>query len=66
MDRKKYNMLVAKKELYEAKLNELYKHFRGVIHESADSEIKYTKIKVYEDFVISIEKELQMMENKKK
>lgn len=61
MDHKKYNMLLEKKKLYQDKLTEKYKHFRGVIHESADSEVKYTTIKVYEGFIESLEKEMEAM-----
>lgn len=64
MDQKKYDELVAKRDVYVAKLKERYKHFRGVIHESADSEVKYTTIKVYEGFIESINAELKAMEEK--
>ncbi len=59
---KKYQELIEKKQRYEEKLKYLYKNFRGVIHEDSSSEIKYTQIKVYESFIISIEDELRAME----
>ena len=40
------------------KVRELYKNFRGVSHENSAAEIKQVKIKVYEGFVDSLNKEL--------
>ena len=42
-------------------LRELYKHFHGVKHENSSSEIKYTRIKVLEGFVQSIDEELKSL-----
>lgn len=59
------------KELYQRrdetvkKLEELYKNFRGVKHESSDSEIKYTQIKVLEGFVESLNEEIKALEKEK-
>lgn len=39
-------------------VKELYKNFRGVSHENSAAEIKQVKIKVYEGFVDSLNKEL--------
>jgi Ni,Fe-hydrogenase III component G len=64
--KKRYKELLEKKEKYEAKLKELYKNFRGVIHEDSSSEMKYTQIKVIEGFLDSIEEELKQMEESKR
>ncbi len=45
------------------KLEELYKHFRGVHHEDSASEIKYTQIKVLESFITSYDEEIKALEN---
>lgn len=47
-----------KREEVITKLNGLYKNFRGVIHESSDSEMKYTQIKVLEGFIESLNAEI--------
>lgn len=47
------------------KLEELYKNFHGVKHESSDSEIKYTQIKVLEGFVESLNEEIKALEKEK-
>lgn len=44
------------------KLNGLYKNFRGVIHESSDSEMKYTQIRVLEGFIESLNSEIRALE----
>ena len=46
------------------KLNGLYKNFRGVIHESSDSEMKYTQIRVLESFIESLNAEIKALEQK--
>ena len=43
------------------KLNSLYKNFRGVIHESSDSEMKYTQIRVLEGFIESLNAEISSL-----
>lgn len=59
MDAKKRQELLAKRKTYDEKLQKLYFGFRGVIHENAASELRYTQIKVYEDFIRSIDEELK-------
>ena len=56
--------LLAEREKIQTRLNDLYKHFRGVRHEDSASEMKYTTIKVYEAHIASIDKELEKMEEK--
>lgn len=57
------------KELHEkrteaiAKLEALYKNFRGVHHEDSASEIKYTQIKVLESFITSYDEEIKSLES---
>jgi hypothetical protein len=58
----KIQQLKKQKEEAEAKLANLYKNFRGVIHEDSSSEMKYTQIKVLESFIISIEEEIKSLE----
>lgn len=53
--------LMATKVEIEEKLTKLYKNFRGVIHEDASSEMKYTTIKVYESQLLSINEELKLL-----
>ena len=60
----KIKKLLEDKEKYQTKLNDLYKHFRGVIHEDSASEMKYTTIKVYEDYLHSINEELKSLGQK--
>lgn len=62
---KKYQELLEKKQKYQEKLTNLYKNFRGVKHEDSSSEIKYAQIKVYEDFINSIEDELKTLKSSK-
>jgi hypothetical protein len=54
--------LSAKKAEYEAKLKFKYKHFRGVAHEDAAGELKYVEIKVLEDHLEGIKKEIETLE----
>lgn len=54
--------LLAKKAEYEAKLNDRLRHFRGVAHEDAAGELKYVEIKVLEDHVESIKKEIEALQ----
>ena len=55
---KRLEKLIKRRDEYKAKLKEMYKHFRGVKHENALSELKYSEIKVYEDFVNSLTEEI--------
>ncbi len=54
----KLKEFITKRDNYKAKLKEMYKHFRGVVHESALSELKHSEIKVLEDFVRSLDEEI--------
>ncbi len=58
----KLKQLHQKREEVIIKLNGLYKNFRGVIHESSDSEMKYTQIKVLEGFIESLNAEIKALE----
>jgi hypothetical protein len=57
----KIKHLLEEKKKYEDKLTNLYKHFRGVSHENAAAEMRYTTIKVYESHLQSIKDELKQM-----
>lgn len=54
----KLQELTRKKDLYKEKLTQMYKHFHGVKHESAHSELQYSEIKVYEDMLNSVMEEI--------
>jgi len=56
---KNLKKLTNKRNGYKAKLIEMNKHFRGVKHENALSELRYSEIKVYEDFVRSLDEEIK-------
>ena len=60
----KIKRLFEEREKYQLKLKDLYRHFRGVIHEDSASEMKYTTIKVYEAHLHSIEDELKSLGQK--
>jgi hypothetical protein len=62
MTPQKIEELSQKKKFYEDKLAFLYRNFRGVHHEDSNSELKYTQIKVYEDFIRSIDAELKALQ----
>jgi Ni,Fe-hydrogenase III component G len=55
----KLQELITKRNSYKAKLIEMYKHFHGVKHESAHSELQYSEIKVYEDMLNSVVEEIK-------
>jgi len=61
----KLSDLIKKRDEYKEKLTEMYKHFRGVKHESALSELKYSEIKVYEDMLNSVVAEINSLKNAK-
>ena len=63
--RTKLKSLKDKRDVYKEKLTEMYKHFRGVKHENALSELKYSQIKVYEDMLNSVVEEIKILENEK-
>lgn len=58
----KLKELISKRDGYKIKLKEMYKHFRGVKHENALSELKYSQIKVYEDMLNSVVEEIKLLE----
>lgn len=57
----KIQQLLQKREETLETLKELYKHFHGVKHENSASEIRYTRIKVLEGFIQSIDLELKSL-----
>lgn len=57
----KINELLQKKQEVEDKLAEKYKNFHGVRHENSVSEIRYTEIKVLEDYLQSIVDEIESL-----
>lgn len=57
----KIEYLLSELEKYQSKLTELYKHYRGVIHESAASEIRHSTVKIFESHVESIKEELRSL-----
>lgn len=62
----KLQEFIVKRDGYKARLVEMYKHFRGVVHESALSELKHSEIKVLEDFVRSLNEEIAVLEKELK
>jgi len=58
---KKLAGLIKKRDAYKVKLIEMYKHFHGVKHESAHSELQYSEIKVYEDMLNSVVNEISKL-----
>ena len=57
-DKEKLAALLKKLEDAEAKLKFRLSHFRGVPHESASGELAYSELKVLEDYVESLKKEI--------
>lgn len=60
----KLKEFIIKRDGYKAKLKEMYKHFRGVKHENSLSELQDSQIKVYEDFVRSLNAEIEVLKQK--
>ncbi|GEM_PF-2072672 len=60
-DQEKFEKLSKTKAEIDEKLVNLYRNFRGVIHEDSSSEMKYTTIKVYEAQLMSINEELKAL-----
>jgi uncharacterized coiled-coil DUF342 family protein len=58
---KKLQECIKKRDNYKEKLKEMYKHFRGVRHENSLSELQDSTIKVYEDIVRSLDKEIETL-----
>jgi len=61
---KKLDELKAKLTVYESKLTELLKHYRGVIHEDAASELKHAQVEVYRSMVYGLQEEIRQLEEK--
>ncbi|QQS38672.1 hypothetical protein IPM62_04795 [Candidatus Woesebacteria bacterium] len=55
--------LKSKLNHYESILKAEMKGYRGVVHESAASEIKHTKVMVYTAMVDGLKKEIRDLEN---
>lgn len=62
---KKLKEFILKRDNYKAKLKEMYKHFRGVKHENALSELQDSQIKVYEDMLNSVVEEIKLLTSAK-
>ena len=62
MDKNKIKELKEKLIIYEEKLKEEMKGYRGVIHESAWSENKHNKVMVLKDMVQSLKQEIKNLE----
>lgn len=63
MTQNKLEELKQKLTLYEAKLAEEMKGYRGVVHESAASEIKHSKVMVYKGMVEALREEIALLES---
>ncbi len=63
-DKEKLNALLKKLEDSEAKLKFRLSHFRGVAHESASGELAYSELKVLEDYVAGLRKEVETLQRK--
>ena len=63
-DKEKLEVLLKKLEDAEAKLKFRLSHFRGVPHESASGELAYSELKVFEDYVNSLKKEVEVLKTK--
>ena len=55
--------LKAKLAEYEAKLGKKMKGYRGVIHESAQSEMRHQEVMVLKAMVFDLKKEIEKLEN---
>lgn len=60
----KLEALSKKLEEAEAKLKFKLSRFRGVAHESASGELAYSELKVLEDYVESLKKEVAALKEK--
>ncbi len=65
-DEEKLKALLKKLEVAEEKLKFRLKNFRGVPHESASGELAYSELKVFEDYVNSLKKEVEALKLKLK
>ena len=63
MDKKKKLQELLKKRMeVEERLRAKMKRFRGVPHESASGELAYSEIKVLEDFIASLNAEIETLQ----
>ena len=58
----KLKELLKKKEEADIKLARIKRGYRGVVHESAMSELKHSEYHVYLDYVESLRKEIEELE----
>ena len=63
-DKEKLVALSKKLEVAEEKLKFRLGHFRGVAHESASGELAASELKVLEDYVAGLKKEVETLEKK--
>lgn len=63
-DEEKLAALLKKLSEAEEKLKFRLGHFRGVPHESASGELAYSELKVLEDYVDSLKKEIEALKTK--
>ncbi len=63
-DKEKLEALLKKLEAAEEKLKFRLSHFRGVPHESASGELAYSELKVLEDYVESLKREVEALKQK--
>ena len=63
-DKEKLIALLKKLEDSEAKLKFRLGHFRGIAHESASGELAYSDLKVLEDYVTGLKKEVETLQKK--
>jgi hypothetical protein len=61
-DNKKLKELKKKLENYESILSREMKTYRGVIHESAVSEIKHSRVMVYKALIRGLKEEIKKLE----
>ena len=64
VQKEKLKQLKEKLEFYEKKLAFKMKRYRGVIHESAASEMKHQEVMVLRAMIDSINKEIEDLESK--
>lgn len=62
---KKIVLLKEKLNYYEKKLSREMKWYRGVVHESAASEIKHSKVMVFKDLIANLKAEIENLEQLK-
>jgi hypothetical protein len=63
-DQEKLAVLLKKLEDSEAKLKFRLRHIRGVAHESASGELAYSELKVLEDYVESLKREVAALKQR--